>query len=451
MDTVFNNWFEPACSPIAPQTPYASDASNDCPAFDPAESKRLLAEAGVPVPYRIEMQVSNTQDELRFAQALQASVAEGGFDLEIVPVEYSTLLDVQKNGTFEALALGWSGRIDPDGNTSRFLATGKSANYSRVLVVHIGRAAGEGDADHRRRRARRALRRRRCSCCSRRTRSSTRYRTRNLTVHATRVAGVEVYSDGVVRLGKAAFVTGRRTDTVLRYTFHRLWQSALTLVLASIVVFIGVRALPGDPATAMAGEEADPETVAAISAKLGLDQPIPVQYLRFLGNALRGDFGESVRTGTPVDDMIGATLPVTVQLAVYAMLIAVLAGMAFGVIAAVFRGRWPEWVANGFSLFALSVPTFWLGILAVLYLAVRLGWFPASGYVSPFEEPLRGLYYLTLPAVILGMTHAAVVQRQTRRRWWRHSPPTSCAPRGRRDSAAARWSSGTACATASSW
>jgi len=201
---------------------------------------------------------------------------------------------------------------------------------------------------------------------------------------------------------------------MLRYTFHRLWQSALTLALASIVVFIGVRALPGDPATAMAGEEADPAAVAAVRAKLGLDESIPVQYLKFLGNAIRGDFGESVRTGTPVRDMIGATLPVTVQLALYAMLVAVLAGMAFGVIAAVFRGRWPEWVANGFSLFALSVPTFWLGILAVLYLAVQLGWFPASGYVSPFSEPLRGLYYLTLPAVILGMTHAAVVQRQTR-------------------------------------
>lgn len=201
---------------------------------------------------------------------------------------------------------------------------------------------------------------------------------------------------------------------MLRYTFHRLWQSALTLVLASIVVFIGIRLLPGDPATAMAGEEADPAAIAAVKARLGLDQPIVVQYLKFTGNAVRGDFGDSVRTGTPVREMIGATLPVTVQLAVYAMLVAVLAGMAFGVVAAVFRGRWPEWLANGFSLFALSVPTFWLGILAVLYLAVQLGWFPASGYVSPFDEPLRGLYYLTLPAVILGMTHAAVVQRQTR-------------------------------------
>lgn len=201
---------------------------------------------------------------------------------------------------------------------------------------------------------------------------------------------------------------------MLRYTFHRLWQSALTLVLASIVVFIGVRLLPGDPATVMAGEEADPAAIAAVKARLGLDQPVVVQYFKFLGNAVGGDFGDSVRTGTPVREMIGATLPVTVQLAVYAMLVAVLAGMAFGVIAAVFRGRWPEWLANGFSLFALSVPTFWLGILAVLYLAVQLGWFPASGYVSPFDEPLRGIYYLTLPAVILGMTHAAVVQRQTR-------------------------------------
>jgi peptide/nickel transport system permease protein len=201
---------------------------------------------------------------------------------------------------------------------------------------------------------------------------------------------------------------------MVRYTFHRLWQSVLTLVLASIVVFIGVRLLPGDPATAMAGEEADPAAIAAVKARLGLDQPIVVQYLKFIGSAVRGDFGDSVRTGTPVREMIGATLPVTVQLAVYAMLVAVIAGMAFGVIAAVARGRWPEWLANGFSLFALSVPTFWLGILAVLYLAVQLGWFPASGYVSPFDQPLKGIYYLTLPAVILGMTHAAVVQRQTR-------------------------------------
>lgn len=201
---------------------------------------------------------------------------------------------------------------------------------------------------------------------------------------------------------------------MLQYVFHRLWQSAVTLVLASMVVFAGVRALPGDPATTMAGEDANPEAIAAVRADLGLDNSIFVQYFEFVKHSATGDFGRSIRTGTPVRDMIGTTLPVTFQLAVYAMLIAVLAGVIGGVIAAVYRGRWPEWAANGFSLLALSVPTFWVGILAVLYLSVRLNWFPASGYVSPLEHPLRGIYFLTLPALILGLAHAAVVQRQTR-------------------------------------
>ncbi len=188
----------------------------------------------------------------------------------------------------------------------------------------------------------------------------------------------------------------------------------MTLVIASIVVFLGVRALPGDPARVMAGEQGDQAAVDAMREKLGLNRPLPVQYWEFVKHALTGDFGRSIRTGTPVRSMIGQTLPVTVQLAVYAMLVAILVGVIGGVVAAVYRGRWPEWAANGVSLLALSVPTFWLGILGVLYLSVQLGWFPASGYVSPLHDPVRGVYFLTLPAVILGITHAAVIQRQTR-------------------------------------
>ncbi|MFI5779030.1 ABC transporter permease [Nocardia sp. NPDC051570] len=201
---------------------------------------------------------------------------------------------------------------------------------------------------------------------------------------------------------------------MLQYVFHRLWQSAVTLVLVSLVVFIGVRALPGDPATAMAGEQADPAALAAMRAQLGLDRSLPVQYFDFLRHAITGDFGRSIRTGIPVRSLIGTTLPVTLQLALYAMILAVLAGVIGGVIAAVYRGRWPEWLANGVSLVGMSVPTFWLGIIGVLYLSVGLGLFPASGYVSPLDDPLRGIYFLTLPALILGVTHAAVVQRQTR-------------------------------------
>ncbi|MFJ6003247.1 ABC transporter permease [Arthrobacter sp. NPDC092385] len=199
-----------------------------------------------------------------------------------------------------------------------------------------------------------------------------------------------------------------------RYLFTRLWQSAVTLVLASIVVFIGVRQLPGDPALAMAGEEATPEQLAAVRAELGLDQPLVAQYFAFVRNMFRGDFGESTRTGTPVTELIATTLPVTLWLSAYAIVVAIVVGILFGVIAERFRGRWPEWVANAFALIGLSVPNFWLGILAILYLAVTLGWFPASGYVDVLSDPLRGLYYLTLPALILGTGLAAVIMRQTR-------------------------------------
>lgn len=199
-----------------------------------------------------------------------------------------------------------------------------------------------------------------------------------------------------------------------RYLITRLWQSAVTLILASLVVFIGVRQLPGDPALAMAGEEATPERVEAIREQLGLNEPLFTQYVTFVGNMLRGDLGESTRTGTAVTELIATTLPVTLWLSAYAILVAVVVGVVLGIIAERFRGRWPEWIANGLALIGLSVPNFWLGILAILYLAVTLGWFPASGYVSMSDDPLDAIYHLTLPAIILGTSLAAVIMRQTR-------------------------------------
>ena len=198
-----------------------------------------------------------------------------------------------------------------------------------------------------------------------------------------------------------------------RFLLTRVWQSAVTLLLASVVVFAGVRALPGDPALAAAGEEATPEQVAAVRADLGLDQPLPVQYWRFLTDLASGDLGTSVRTGTPVSELIAATLPVTVWLSAYALLVALVVGLGAGVLASVKRG-WSEFSLNSLSLLGLSVPSFWLGLLAILYLAVGAGWFPASGYVSPLEDPLRALHHLTLPALVLGAGTAAVVMRQTR-------------------------------------
>ena len=187
-----------------------------------------------------------------------------------------------------------------------------------------------------------------------------------------------------------------------RYLAARAGQGLLTLLLASIVVFAGVRALPGDPAQALAGEEASPELIAAIRERLGLDRSLLEQYLRFAGDALTGNLGDSVRTGTPVTDLIATTLPVTAWLSLFAIGVAVLAGMAAGTLAAVFRGRGADLTVSGLSLVSLSVPN------------VGLGLFPASGYVPVTQEPLRALWHLTLPALILGTGLAAIVMRQTR-------------------------------------
>jgi peptide/nickel transport system permease protein len=201
---------------------------------------------------------------------------------------------------------------------------------------------------------------------------------------------------------------------MVRLFLARLGQSVVTLLIASVVIFVGVRLLPGDPALAMAGEEATPERVAAIRSELGLDDPLPVQYLHFLGQVLSGDLGESTRTGTPVTTLLGSTLPVTLWLSLYAIVVAVVVGIALGVVAERFRGRWPEWLANAAALTSLSVPNFWLGMLAILWLCIGLGLFPASGYVELGQDPVGWALHLTLPALVLGTGLAAVIMRQTR-------------------------------------
>ncbi|RAO31447.1 Glutathione transport system permease protein Gs iC [Micromonospora noduli] len=199
-----------------------------------------------------------------------------------------------------------------------------------------------------------------------------------------------------------------------RYLLTRAWQSALTLLLSTIVVFVGVRALPGDPALALAGEDRSPEALEAIRRHHGLDQPLPVQFAQYVERMAQGDFGVSIRTGTPVSSMLTTALPVTVELSVLAILIAAALGVGAGVLAAVRRGRPAEWLANGLALIGLSVPHFWLGLLAILYLSVATGLFPASGFVPILEDPVDNLHHIVLPAVILGTGLAAIIMRQTR-------------------------------------
>jgi peptide/nickel transport system permease protein len=198
------------------------------------------------------------------------------------------------------------------------------------------------------------------------------------------------------------------------FLLRRTGAALIALWLASMIVFAGVRALPGDAALALAGEERDPQSLAEIREKYGLNDSVPVQYLRWVGLALRGDLGESVRTGLSVSDTIIDKLPITVELAVLSVLMAVLIGIPAGMIAAARKGRPADYVSNAVGLAGLSIPNFWLGLVLILLFAIRIKVFPASGYVPFFEDPVGNLYHMILPAFVLGTALAAVIMRQMR-------------------------------------
>lgn len=195
---------------------------------------------------------------------------------------------------------------------------------------------------------------------------------------------------------------------------RRLVQLLPTLFLVSVLIFLLQQLLPGDPATVMAGEENDPEVIAQIRRQYRLDQPIPIQYLYWIRGVLTGDFGESMRLKAPVLDLILQKLPVTLQLATMAMVIALAIGVTAGVISAVRKDTVWDYAVNVLALWGISTPNFWLGIMMIYLFAVTLGWLPASGYVSPFEDLGQSLATTIMPAFVLGNSIAGVIMRHTR-------------------------------------
>lgn len=195
---------------------------------------------------------------------------------------------------------------------------------------------------------------------------------------------------------------------------RRLLQLAPTVFFVSVIIFLLQQLLPGDPALVMAGEDRDPEVIAQIRQQYRLDQPLPIQYLFWIKGVLVGDLGESMRLKVPVADLVLQKLPVTLQLATMAIIIALLIGVTAGVISAVKRDSWIDYLVNVVSLWGISTPNFWLGIMLILLFSVQLGWLPASGYVSPLEDPWMSFKTTIMPAFVLGNALAGILMRHTR-------------------------------------
>ncbi|MGE0239026.1 MAG: ABC transporter permease [Parvibaculaceae bacterium] len=198
------------------------------------------------------------------------------------------------------------------------------------------------------------------------------------------------------------------------YIAKRLLVAIPTLLIVSILVFSLQKLLPGDPILAMAGEERDPAVLELLREKYRLNDPLPMQYAYWLGNALTGDLGISLRSNEPVLKLIAAKLPVTIQLAVMAIFFAFLIGIPMGILAAVKKNTILDYLASFVALSGLSIPNFWLGIMLILLISVKLGWLPASGYEPFYSDPIRSLETMLMPAFVLGNALAATLMRHTR-------------------------------------
>jgi peptide/nickel transport system permease protein len=201
---------------------------------------------------------------------------------------------------------------------------------------------------------------------------------------------------------------------MLPFLLRRVAVAIPTIVLISIFAFALQKLLPGDPVLVLAGEDRDPATLALLREKYRLNDPVIVQYLHWVGNALRGDLGMSLRTNQPVTELIAEKLPVTLQLAIMSLVFALAIGIPAGIVSAYRKGTAVDWAANVVALSGLSIPNFWLGIMLILLVSVKWQLLPASGYVPPGEDLWLSIKTMLMPAFVLGTALAATLMRHTR-------------------------------------
>jgi peptide/nickel transport system permease protein len=199
-----------------------------------------------------------------------------------------------------------------------------------------------------------------------------------------------------------------------QYMLRRLVQMVPVLIIVTFFVFSLLHITPGDPAVTMLGEEATPENIAALRARMGLEDPLLVQYARWLGNAVQGDLGRSIHSNQPVSEAIVERLPITIQLSVLSILIALIIGIPIGIISALRRNTALDASATTLALAGVALPNFFLAVILIYIFSVQLGVLPPIGYTAIWEDPVDNLRRMILPSITLGTALSAIIMRLTR-------------------------------------
>lgn len=201
---------------------------------------------------------------------------------------------------------------------------------------------------------------------------------------------------------------------MLRYIVRRLLAFIPTLFVLSLLIFLMIYLVPGDPVAMMLGSEATGEQIAEVRARLGLDRPFQERMLDWYTRVLRGDLGESYFLSQSVSEALVERFPITVSLSVLALMVAASLGILAGIVAGVRQGSWTDWTVMVMAMLGLSLPVFWLALNLIFLFSVKLGWLPTGGYVPLAKDPVGFVKHLALPGVTLGLVHAAVIARITR-------------------------------------
>jgi peptide/nickel transport system permease protein len=199
---------------------------------------------------------------------------------------------------------------------------------------------------------------------------------------------------------------------MISYIGRRFLLTIPAMIAMSVIVFFIIRLVPGDPVLVILGLRANPESIATLRAQLRLDDPIWAQYVDWFGNVLRGDLGHDYRTGESITHMLTTRLPVTLELAILALMFAAVVGVPLGILSATRRGL-AEFSSSTFNILGISIPDFWLGVMLILLFSANLRWLPSSGYVPMRDSVTDNLRHMILPAVTLGVSFAAVLTRTT--------------------------------------